>query len=56
MEEICKNYGFRHISEKIFKCLDKKDLTKVIKNRSSDRNFKMRLELDNRIILNYNFW
>ena len=26
MEEITNNYGFQHISEKIFKCLDKKDL------------------------------
>ena len=27
MEEIAKNYGFLHISDKIFKCLDKENLT-----------------------------
>ena len=37
MEEICKNYGFRHISEKIFKCLDKMDLTNC---RLVNKSFK----------------
>ena len=41
MEEIAKNYGFLHISEKIFKCLDKEDL---INCRLVNKSFKKILD------------